>query len=235
MLLVNGCSHTAGDYKDDHNSFSKLDRSWASSLGKLLNQRTKNLSLGGASNKRIIRTTMEYLADHPNFDGTIIIAWTTHTRNEFTWVDSFWSKKPKGLLGGGKSGDTKKYGHWVIAANPHAGKDQSPYLKQFMELYYNHSHCYEFEREIFNQQLIMFESYLKNKGINYYFFCALDHIDLSGPYGKQLDRKRWIDFGKADNSCDFLETNGFQKAYCQHFDKTANKFLAEYIYKTITD
>ena len=124
MLLVNGCSHTAGDYKDDHNKSRKLARSWASSLGKLLNQKTINLSLGGTSNKRIIRTTMEYLADHPNFDGTLIIAWTTHTRNEFTWVDSFWSKKPKGLLGGGKSGDTKKYGHWVIAANPHAGEDQ---------------------------------------------------------------------------------------------------------------
>ena len=233
-LLVNGCSHTAGDYQEDK-KIDRLKRSWASKLGHLLNcTDTVNLSLGGSSNKRILRTTMEHLSKHPDFNGTLIIAWTTHTRNEFTWFSDLFGKKPKGLLGGDNGGSSKKYGHWVLAANPHNGESQEQKLKDFMSLYYNCSHCYEFEKEIFQQQLVMFESYLKQKNINYYFFCALDSIDYKSIYVTQLDKQKWIQFDGADNSCDFLSHNGFRQGYCKHFDHDAQLFLAETIFKQIT-
>jgi len=229
-LLVNGCSHTAGDYENDWFRSSKLKRSWASKLGNILNaKKVINLSLGGASNKRIIRTTLEYLINNPKFSGPVIIAWTTHTRNEFTWHHSFFDRTPKGLLGGGVSGTEKKFGHWVLATNPHDGDTQQKSLKDFMTLYYKYSHCYDFEKEIFQQQLIMFESFLKDRGIDYYFFCALDNINFESTYGKQLNNRRWISFGDDQNSCDFLESNGFNKGYCKHFNHDGQLFLAQYL------
>jgi hypothetical protein len=75
ILLTNGCSFTEG--------YGLVDRqsNWPSQLGICLNQNPVNLALGGASNDRIFRTTIEYLNTNPT-PGLVVIGWTVFNRAE---------------------------------------------------------------------------------------------------------------------------------------------------------
>tara|TARA_B100001093_G_C26533793_1_gene887148 strand:+ start:54 stop:743 length:690 start_codon:yes stop_codon:yes gene_type:complete len=66
QIVTNGCSFTQELYLD------KEDR-WSNKIGAV-----KNLALGGASNERILQTTIEYLNSH-NPD-VLIIGWTNSDR-----------------------------------------------------------------------------------------------------------------------------------------------------------
>jgi len=77
LLLTNGCSFTEGY------DLPSLTDSWPFVVGNLLNLQIKNLAVGGASNDRIYRTTIEYLNIHPKPD-IVIIGWTRFCRNELT-------------------------------------------------------------------------------------------------------------------------------------------------------
>jgi hypothetical protein len=76
MILANGCSYTQGyDFED-------LSLSWPYQLGKIINQPVTNLALGGGSNDRILRTTIEYFVKHR--PSLVIIGWTEYSRNELS-------------------------------------------------------------------------------------------------------------------------------------------------------
>jgi lysophospholipase L1-like esterase len=77
-VLVNGCSFTEGL------SLQSTELAWPGQLGKLLNQPVVNLALGGASNSRINRTTIEYLSINPTPE-LVIIGWTAIDRDELSY------------------------------------------------------------------------------------------------------------------------------------------------------
>lgn len=82
MILANGCSFTEGyDLKDN-------TLSWPYQLGKIIDKPVTNLALGGASNDRILRTTIEHLIEHR--PSVVIIGWTDHSRNELTHHQGFY-------------------------------------------------------------------------------------------------------------------------------------------------
>lgn len=75
--MVNGCSFTEGY------SLPNQNLAWPGRLGVLSNQSVINLALGGASNARINRTTLEYLTCNPAPD-LVIIGWTHTQRDELS-------------------------------------------------------------------------------------------------------------------------------------------------------
>lgn len=77
LLLTNGCSFTEGY------DLPSLTDSWPFVVGNSLNLEIKNLAVGGASNDRIYRTTIEYLNTNPVPD-IVVIGWTGFCRSELT-------------------------------------------------------------------------------------------------------------------------------------------------------
>lgn len=75
-VLANGCSFTEG--------YNLVDPqlAWPCQLGKILNQDVINLAVGGGSNDRIYRTTVEYCnTQTPEY---VVIGWTGLPRNELS-------------------------------------------------------------------------------------------------------------------------------------------------------
>lgn len=83
ILLANGCSFTEGYDLDDPM------KSWPFQLASKLNYNVVNLALGGASNDRIFRTTIEYLNTH-NKPDLIVIGWTGFNRAELSSADGMY-------------------------------------------------------------------------------------------------------------------------------------------------
>lgn len=77
QLVTNGCSFTEG-FNLPQGQFN-----WPQLLGARLNASTTNLAIGGSSNARIFRTTIEYLNAHPTPD-LVIIGWTVNDRSELS-------------------------------------------------------------------------------------------------------------------------------------------------------
>lgn len=74
MIFCNGCSFTEGY------NLTNSQLAWPYQLGKALNQNVINLAVGGGSNDRIYRTTIEFCnTQTPDY---VIIGWTTLPRNE---------------------------------------------------------------------------------------------------------------------------------------------------------
>ena len=76
--MTNGCSFTRGVY----DNFNEHD-AWPWQLANLTGMELDQLAVGGGSNARIFRTTIEYLLD--NTPDYAVMAWTQHDRHELPY------------------------------------------------------------------------------------------------------------------------------------------------------
>ena len=76
-LVANGCSFTEGYYLDDKTM------AWPGRLGKMLNTDVHNLAVGGGSNDRIFRTSIQHLHLNEDID-FLVIGWTGLARSEIS-------------------------------------------------------------------------------------------------------------------------------------------------------
>lgn len=75
-ILANGCSFTEGY------NLANPQLAWPHRLGKILNQEVVNLAIGGSSNDRIYRTTVEFCnTQTPKY---VVVGWTVLSRNELS-------------------------------------------------------------------------------------------------------------------------------------------------------
>ena len=89
-VLVNGCSFTFGhgeiQYPETGEYMPPLPFVWPFELEKVLDVKCTNISIGGASNNRIVRTTIESIEkEKPD---AVIVQWTSPFRSE--WYDEIW-------------------------------------------------------------------------------------------------------------------------------------------------
>lgn len=142
ILLANGCSHVGG---------SESDMSFVEYLADKLGMEPVNLAEPGGSNDRIVRTTMEYCAEHKDDIGYVIVGWTTAERFEHIW------KRQVNL-----------YGMHRISGHD----EQLQKLYDYMMLY-----CYDdgtttfFARKRVSQ-ILSLQYFLKAQGLDYLFFDA---------------------------------------------------------------
>jgi len=113
ILLVNGDSHTAGAEAVNSHAFAEddpkyvnmqrsphpdnLKASWGLKLSKMLNASPLVLAESASSNDRIIRTTNQWLVEHPDPDVFIIIQWSTWEREEWLIDDKWFQVNASGI------------------------------------------------------------------------------------------------------------------------------------------
>ena len=91
-LLANGCSNSCAIDPDEPGQIEvRPDDVYPGVLRKLLDiPQYTNIALGGSSNDRIVRTTLEWIANYMKTGGLpedlfVLIGWTQYYRKEFTW------------------------------------------------------------------------------------------------------------------------------------------------------
>lgn len=187
-VLLNGCSFMDSYY-------------YTRQFGQLLTATTVNLSKPGSSNRRIIRTTVEYIEHNPV--DLVVVGLTFYDRQESPFLTI-----PKA-----------REGHWVSYNNQglqatfcDVNDFDSDLEHKMIGNYVLDRYCYDIGIQYLDQlylDLRMFSSYLKNKGIGFCIFntCDRHHRDIDlGP--------GFIPFSFIGN--EYLEQNGSQ---CMEQDK----------------
>jgi len=154
-LLTNGCSFTHGW------ELSDPKKSWPHVLGNNISADTTNLAMGGASNARIFRTTIEYLNTNLPPD-LVVIGWTVFSRAELSYHQGTYLR----LTSKNCMPDTKEIQDYDDFANIHrlwTTALYNPYIS-----YRDWLHT-----------VVHLQEYFKTKGINYLFFSALDENFIS--------------------------------------------------------
>lgn len=176
---------------------------WGGVLKNKLNcQNYINNSLGGGSNHRIFRETLNYIIDYPEHEREsllVVIGWTSADRNEMYFkVNKQWERfNPAQKF----SETLDKYkldiiGNKVIEKYDHFQND-------FVDLIFD-----ENERlDSYLKQVYSLSNILENLGIKYYFFEAFTYLGgLLRDIDNVDDFKLWINWFKNNNKI-LKETN----------------------------
>jgi hypothetical protein len=212
LLLVNGCSHTAGaeiDFEWQDSCYEKAYSRWCADA---LGWEYKNLAVSGASQERIIRTTIDWVgSNYKNNEIYVAIMWSGPSRNEF--YDS----------------DKNKY----IQIIPN---NDEIYKKQFTHTQYTYYKSYVAVQDRYSQMVkwhnnaILLQSYFRSLKIRYLFLNAseplrndenkLDHLAL------QIDFNKYPWAYDATNSyLNVCKNRGFKKP--AHVTRSSSSHLGE--------
>lgn len=148
MIFVNGCSFTEGYDLPDQT------QRWSDVLSRMLDKKVNNVSLGGASNDRIFRTTKEHLIEHD--PELVVIGWTQFDRNELSHSEGFY-----------------------VCCHGIVSLPECEYIPDNMEQFhrswiiYNHNKWINYRNWIYN--LLFLQKYFKQAKIQYRFFTAFDY------------------------------------------------------------
>ena len=228
-LVALGCSHTFGEYMEDHDPITCHKRSWVSALEKLGNFKDSvNLSASGGSNYRSERVLLEYLRKNSK-DIVVIFSITELSRFETVNVAQWDSigNKSDAFIGEGAWGLDK------------SNLDKKK--KEFLEYYYSELINDEIDIAIINRKVLMIHTLLKSLGIEHYFFEMISGPDilLSNQLGHEIPIIYFVEPGdpgvkidwsihKSSNAMLWMKRR-FPRAKCGHFDQNANQALAEYL------
>ncbi|MFJ6569429.1 DUF6071 family protein [Streptomyces sp. NPDC091292] len=203
LVYANGCSMTYGaELVDDIDQDPALqryreDHSWPARLGDFLDaDRVVNDAVISGSNDRIVRTTIDWLAEHgetaENGHLLVVIGWSGAMRREF-YVD----------------GEFRQ----VIPYQPQQHPDVQKLTDVYREVAWNDREC----GARLSTQLLSLQSFLSLHRIPYLFFDAIESsFDTLGRAGlaerggtRMVDRSRFYRFGDADGSmADVLRASG---------------------------
>jgi hypothetical protein len=179
-LYTNGCSWTAGNgidqdpllkiipYPQKYNYLNKLG--WPAKLAQHLNVPFTNEAQGAGSNKRMIRTTCDFLRKYPKEEYknlVIVLGWTTVDRNEMYFEEN---ENTKGWCMFNASQPVSSHG---VLFRPdftssflHRIDDwQKQYVGDFFSVYSNYSYYF--------QEMYLMSNMLENLNIKYMFFSSL--------------------------------------------------------------
>lgn len=94
-LFANGDSHTAGAELEFGEQITCYEKVWAAHMSKMLGMDYVNISMPGASNYRIFRTTQDWIIENvilnKNYkpdDLTVFVMWSGFDRKEFYFPDT---------------------------------------------------------------------------------------------------------------------------------------------------
>lgn len=175
-LLFNGCSFTAGselqgkennlEYRDQHR-FSQV-------ISNKTGLSHKNIAIGGSSNDRITRTTIDWF--RKNTCDTAIIQFTAVQRMEYI---SPYAKHPVNFVNGPNKVGTK----WKSNSKHDHEETKQSYHHYYKYVYNNNLGFYNFYKNLY-----ILEQFFKSNHINYCFikleknnssYIALDKCKLS--------------------------------------------------------
>ena len=241
ILVANGCSHTAGAELEFPQQGQCYEKAWPKHLGEMLGYDSINLSMSGASNHRVVRTTFEYLHKHyvennGSFDDLFfVILWPGMFRTEIynatdtskrQYYDNNWCPLVTGNDKGYKqtlsSGDYTYYRSWVTT----------------MTL---HQMSIDFQLAVIQLQT-MFQKY----GIKYVFWNAsctgFSRQPEYEPYALHINPKRYPKMYDTsfcftelcDKSNQKIAQPSIESGFASHYDEDAHRWFADFIFNYIS-
>lgn len=238
IMLISGCSHTAGSEIDGHED-SKYNRlhSYGGILAEKMGYAPINIAEPGATNSTIARAILQWFSSEykqEEMEVFAVVGWTETTRMEvpterISWYDkhcTHWDWYP----------DTSRY-YWRINMGWEGG---DPEEKELIPRY--HRFMAENERylEIVTLNAILqIQYFLKSKNINY-VMCNTMHLATNNTHTKFyidcVDRTKYMDFMDNDKSFYWYYKNlGFEnpKAKYWHHGSIPHKLHADELYQFI--
>lgn len=232
LLLANGCSHTAGaeiEYEWQDNCYEKA---YPSICSKELGWDTVNLAVSGASQERIIRTTVDWVGTnykyHKNTELYVIIMWSGPARTEF------FSEKINDFLQISSPSNDECYKQQFTHA-------EYLYFKSYIAIQNRSAHIIKWYNNI-----ILLQNYLLSMKIRYLFLNSSEAL----PYHHSpINLKRQIYFKnypsayfKQNCFTELLANRGYEKPEhitrdTGHYGEDAHIFygknIAKYIKETV--
>jgi len=234
ILIANGCSHTAGAEIEYELQGECYDKAWPKKLADSLNFKHMNLAVSGASDDRVVRTTIECigrLKKEPWFDPSqlfVIISWPGLFRSEIYEIErnepGFWDKGWMPMV----VGNYETY-------REQCSKSSLFYYKAWV-LRQNH---FEANIKFFSNVLLLQNILISNK-IKYLFWnsCSSVCLNRQEPYYTEINHQRFPYLTEAQKSyTELLEAKGFKHSpYAKwgHYGEDSQKWFAEFLMNYIT-
>jgi hypothetical protein len=184
-LYVNGCSWTVGtELEYDHELFDSWRRTqpdnydivdyynlynWSAYLGKKLDAKVINQAIGGGSNHRMIRQTIDFintLDGEQRNDLVVVLGWTSAERGEIFIEDSR-------LHGWHRFNMTQMFSDFLYQHEKDAAKDLVNSIEKYQEHHIASGLSWVGSIEVYLQQQFMMKNTLENLGIKYLFFQSV--------------------------------------------------------------
>ena len=232
ILLTNGCSWVNGAGLPNRET-----QRWSYHLAKKLNMEDINISSEGASNDKILRTTIDWITENKEKISEIIvvIGWTQITRMEiFNDITNEWETQNFVSFGDGsedlrsESFYEEQSKHMIRQAHDYTPNEiwWRVYLKYYFSLEQNQIDFYKI--------LLYTQSILKSFGIEYYFFSSFGSVKLSDiEITKMLDYKNISDYSMIkyvssalNKQEDYSDENG-------HPGPISHKVWADFLFEKI--
>jgi len=176
-LVANGCSFTEG-YQLSDNTMA-----WPGRLGKMLNMDVCNLAVGGSSNDRIFRTSIQHLYLNQDID-FLVIGWTGLARSEIPLHNGSFLK----IMPGGSSSEDV-----TLQSNP-----PLEYLKQFETKFYQwHYNKFVWVKSLLCN-IITLQMLCEKKHIKLKQFFAFESLNIDQKYLVELCENSY-EFFKLEN------------------------------------
>lgn len=251
LLYTNGCSWTAGN-GIEHDPFvmdrplherwaAHTEYNWATVLSTKLDMQCINQSQGAGSNKRMVRTTCEYLQGLPEDQYKnlfVVLGWSTVDRNEIYLQE-------------------EDRGEWCIfnATQP-ISSHHPPFTKHFLKEAdsYQREHittAYNYYSNYFSffQEMYFMSNLLENLKIPYLFFSSLPwrryathpgNVNIEEVFDVTLNKlikPQILNTRKCDDSynvmSDFCRVNNIPMAPDHHTMIEGHRLWAEHLYNEI--
>jgi hypothetical protein len=251
-LYANGCSWTAGmELEYDQELFDSWRQTqpeefdiveyynlynWPAYLGKKLEARVINDSIGGGSNQRMIRRTLDYingLTRAEQNDLVVVLGWTSAERGEIFVED-------QRLYGWHRFNMTQMFGEFLYPEQRQLVPDIIKSVEKYQEHYIASGLSLIGSVEMYLQQQFMMKNTLENLGIKYLFFQSVPAwwdvwmqpkgVDVYKMFRRQLENTEHannigIYFNDAMQTV--CNVKGFKHAPAMHVLSEGHKYWAE--------
>jgi hypothetical protein len=233
LLLANGCSHTAGAEIEYLLQGYCYEKAYPKHTAELLGWDYENIANSGASQERIIRTTVNWVGKnykrYKNKEIYLVIMWSGPSRTELY--------------------DDRIHKYLQIVPN-----NDIVYKQQFTNTQYVYYKSYVAVQNRYAQMIkwynnvILMQNYLANLGINYLFLNATETLPVSNPSNSdkflhlaaQINYKKYPWATMPENSYfNILKKQGFKSPLHApgggHLGEDGHKYYGEYLAKYIKE
>jgi hypothetical protein len=228
ILLTNGCSWVNGAGLVD-----KETQRWSYHLAKKLDMEDINISSEGASNDRILRTTVDWITENKEKISEIIvvIGWTQITRMEiYNDITKNWETQNFVSFGDGET--DKKSESFYEEQSRHMVRQASDYTpneiwwRVYLKYYFN----FEKLSKEYQNILLYLQSILKSLDIKYLFFQSFAKENITNSL---LDTENILEENMADHMFNKLGKNpDFSDEY-GHPGTASHKIWADFLFEKI--
>lgn len=258
ILYTNGCSWTVGselefeeelfkpwaatqppDTKpEDYNMAEYYNMyNWTAYLSKKLNaDRVINEAIGGGSNQRMIRTTLEFiqsLSEEERNDLVVVLGWTSAERHEI-YVDD------KRIRGWHRINLTQPFGDFLFSWERESAPDVVRAVEEYQKHYVTSGSSLIGSLDLYLHQQFLMKNTLENLGIKYVFFQAVPawwdtwmkdlDIDVYSTFETKLkntEHEKNIGIYFHDAMQTVCNIQGFKHAPHMHVLRDGHKYWAE--------